>query len=111
MFFQLRYEFKFIVDGTWTTSDEIEQTKCANRPTVGDALYFPLYLWDTTKNSPSRGRLHYTMVTQFESFGYKMLWIVSVFSNRLSVSTKPLSSNNSNNVNSHEEGRPKTVSS
>lgn len=27
----LRYEFKFIVDGTWTTSDDMEQTKCTNR--------------------------------------------------------------------------------
>ena len=41
------YEFKFIVDGTWTTSDEIEQTKCANRnnvATVNEMVLVPVPL-------------------------------------------------------------------
>mmetsp|Transcript_93250 Transcript_93250/g.237227 ORF Transcript_93250/g.237227 Transcript_93250/m.237227 type:complete len:415 (-) Transcript_93250:31-1275(-) len=31
------YEFKFIVDGVWTTSDELERTKCSNRNNIVEA--------------------------------------------------------------------------
>lgn len=51
------YEFKFIVDGTWTTSDEMEQTKCNNRnnvATVNEMVLVPVPL---TKVDAAAGKL------------------------------------------------------
>lgn len=52
------YEFKFIVDGTWTTSDEIEQTKCNNRnnvATVNEMVLVPVPL--TKVDAQAAGKL------------------------------------------------------
>ena len=53
-----RYEFKFIVDGTWTTSDEIEQTKCNNRT--------------ASKASSISSRIF--PAPNFGEFGNKLVW-------------------------------------
>ncbi|CAE7602513.1 selU [Symbiodinium natans] len=42
------YEFKFIVDGNWTTSEDMETTKCANRNNVAqvnEMVLVPVPLW------------------------------------------------------------------
>eukprot|EP00435_Cladocopium_sp_Y103_P046961 s855_g13.t1 len=52
------YEFKFIVDGTWTTSDEMEQTKCNNRnnvATVNEMVLVPVPL--TKVDAQAAGKL------------------------------------------------------
>ncbi|CAE7438999.1 selU, partial [Symbiodinium microadriaticum] len=57
------YEFKFIVDGNWTTSEDMETTKCANRNNVAqvnEMVLVPVPLWksDTNDgNKPAAGEL------------------------------------------------------
>jgi len=57
------YEFKFIVDGNWTTSEDMETTKCANRNNVAqvnEMVLVPVPLWKSDTNDgkkPAAGEL------------------------------------------------------